>query len=184
MNSETIKKYAVNFSRARSNLLLMLAFTAMNLILSFSGSDFFLLFSATLPAIIYHATWLFNTEAMGFAAAFAIVAIYCLFWYLSKKRRVFIVAALVFFAIDTIVLFVLLAVGFGSIDLDPFFIIEILFPIWILYYLITGSIAWLKLKNVSTSDISKIRQDAAKESGADEAAKAVKNLGFDDKDKE
>ena len=163
-NTVDIKKYAVNFTRARANLLAVVAFTVVNIILAATGSDWMFLFSATIPLMITH---LFAGIAfvagggilvIGVVLALLCAGVYFLFWALSKRWRVFILVALIIFAIDTLVfLFVVLGIG-GAGD-----IINLAFSGWVLYYLIIGTIAWAKLSNVNESDIVAVQNAVANE---------------------
>ena len=74
--------------------------------------------------------------------AFLSLALYLLCWFMAKKRKVgWLIVALVFFAIDTIVFF--WWYGFAT-DM----ILDLLFHIWVAYYLVMGITGHFKLKKL------------------------------------
>jgi len=135
---ETRTQVIKTFDTARSNLLLVIAFTTINVILANTNSDLFFLFSASIPIML--------SALFGMIPAFVAIAIYVLCWALSKKQRAWIVVALVFFLVD--VLF-LLWIIFGVLDGFSFSIlIELAFTAWVMFYLIIGTRAWSKLRTM------------------------------------
>jgi len=179
MTHEDIKKYAVTFARSRSNLLLVVAFTTINLFLHLTGSDFFLLFSATLPSLALGFLDSWGPAGSGVIVAFAAVFLYCLFWALAKRNRVFILFALVFFTIDTIVFFYLLFVVIAQFE--GMFLVEVAFHLWIMFYLVTGAIAWYKLRDVDAEAVAAAHKDATANAASKEADEAIKGLLNEDK---
>jgi len=177
---ETIKRLAVGFARSRANLILMVAFTVVNLFLSIYGSDFYMLFSATLPTILYNAHRIFpgfvaaDMGDFGIVVAFAVIFFYCICWLLSKRHRVFIVFALIFFTIDTLIFMYIVFIWFGLSDARVF--IELAFHAWVMFYLITGAIAWWKLREVSDEDLSSAISAANALATDAEANAAVRQL--------
>jgi len=165
MDTEQIKKQSVIFKRARGNLLLVVAFTVINLILMAAGSNFYLLFSATVPGLVYIATWY---SAVGLIAALAITAVYLVCYLLSKKYRVFILVAMILFAVDTAIFLFLLFEIMAAATFEFMFLVELAFHAWILFYLITGTVAWAKLRKVTAGEL-----EAARESIENEEAKAA-----------
>jgi hypothetical protein len=142
LRQETQMKY----NRSRANLLLVLLFTVINLFTVTFGDSYFL-FSATIPMLFplgcagIAADPEFMAE-MGLAAEDAttlmivglvigivLVIPYLLCWIFSKKRVGWMVAALVFFALDC--LFLLMTFDVSSIP-------DILIHAWVMFYLITG----------------------------------------------
>ena len=124
------------FAGARTNLLLMLALTAINLVLLATGSDYMMLFSATIPYLSV-AFGLYNEMTVLLVAGIAIAAVsmiaYLLCWIFSKKHYGWMIAALVLFALDTICL-----VGFYFYAGDFSGILDLLIHVLVLYYLILG----------------------------------------------
>ena len=177
---EEIKNSAVKFNRARNNLLLVVVFTMINLVLIALEMDLSFLFSAIVPQII-----LFFSIDMSLSLPFAMtVAILCLSFYvlcfaLSKRYRVFILIAFLAFATDTaILLYFALISGVGD------FIFDIAFHAWIHFYLITGIIAWAKLRNVSREEFKAVIESVAAEEEKEELNSALDTVAPDDeKDK-
>ena len=155
--------YQNKYNSARGNLLLVVIFTVINIILLVTQSDRYFLFSAFVPYFIawegmffcgmfpaeyYAEEWagieFFDKSLFGILLAIAavIVVIYLLCWIFSKKNKVgWLVAALVLFVADTLGMFVLQNIGADSI-------IDVLFHIWVVYYLIAGIHAYGKLKKL------------------------------------
>ena len=141
------------YDRSRANLLAVLIFTVINLF-SLSFADRYFLFSATLPAIFPSVTTMMAADeeylaSLGITAAPLIIigliigliltVPYLLCWIFSKKRVGWMVAALVFFSIDSLLLLI-------SFDLTM--ILDILMHGVVMYYLITGVINGFKLKDM------------------------------------
>ena len=173
MNNNEIKRQAVAFSRSRNNLMLVVVFTTINLFLAISGSGFQWLFSARVPMYM-----LGFGGYMGIVLAFAGVFIYCMCWLLAKRQRAFILVAMILFALDTSV-FLLVAL-FTTYGLHIF---PIAFHAWIMYYLITGVVAWAKLRRLTPEQITGALQQAIEEAANFEADRALRDLKQDD-DKE
>ena len=159
------------YTTARANLLLVVAITTLNIILCLCGADSYFLFSASIPyALVVRGMLLcgkldFSEEYFlqngldpteGYfptiilviltVIAFLIVAAFALCYLFSSKHRVvWLIAALVFFGFDTLSMLALYGI---SID----FILDILFHVWVLYYLIAGISAHFKLKNMPVEE--------------------------------
>lgn len=129
------------YSAARSNLLLMIAFTVVNIALYFFGTGTMMLFSASVPyfsVIFGHVFTLELGSPIFLYAAIAIAVIslvaYLLCWIFSKKSYGWMIFALVLFIVDTLVM--------GAMYLfileDVSGILDVLVHIWVLYYLIIG----------------------------------------------
>lgn len=126
----------MKYNTARSNLLLVVAFTAINLVLQVIESDMYFVFSASIPLFLTvvggELAILMETEApyiTSIVAAVAIIGIYLLCYFLSKKARGWMIGALVLFSLDS--LFLLLNFSADAV-------IDLLFHAWVLYYLILG----------------------------------------------
>lgn len=146
------KAYETKYTNARVNLLLVVAFTAINIIILATGSYTYFLFSASIPYFIADIGMLmcgkYPPEAYGdgfeemivfepsvfpifLVIALAIVSVYLVFWFLSKKNPGFLMAALVLFVIDTVGMFILYGISFDSI-------IDILFHAYVVWSLVSG----------------------------------------------
>ena len=155
------------YNAARVNLLFVVGFTLVNMILTLTGSDTYFLFSAHVPYFItvYGVVFCgmmpteFYTElgvselellpksaiAVFVGIAAVLVAVYFVCWLLSKKRVGWLIAALSFFAIDTVLLILNYGIGVESI-------IDLLFHAWVIYYLIAGIVAHQKLKKLPAEE--------------------------------
>lgn len=150
------------YNSSRNNLLLVVAFTVINLVLLLTGSTTYFLFSASipyylpffgmmytgkLPAEYYEGLADFQpypTTVLTVLTVMAVIfiAVYLLCWLLSKKHGFgWLVAALVAFIADTIFMFVV--VGFST-DM----ILDVVFHVWVIVSLFTGISAAVKLKKL------------------------------------
>lgn len=152
--------YKSKYNTARGNLLLVAIFTAVNLLLLIADSGTYFLFSASIPYILtdyfmffcgyYPAEYYVGFEELellpgsiyGVAIAISVVIILCyvLFFFLSKNNKlVWIVVSLVFFSIDSLVMF-----WYYGISIDMIF--DIIFHIWVIVSLSMAIDAHYKLK--------------------------------------
>ncbi len=162
MDDSLIKKQIINFEKARKNLLLLILCTSINLLLAIFRANFYLLFSATVPLFVFSIFQEIaeNMQSSGILTTGTVVAaiivfIYFLFWALSKRNRIFILFTLILFSFDCL-LFVFLSL------LDGFnisYVLDIVFHILILYYLIIGVVAWAKLRGIRPDYINSITQN-------------------------
>lgn len=134
----------------RSTLLMILIFTVINIVTLVTETDYYFLFSAAVP---YYLTvfgmifdeWVigtFTTTALVVAAV--ILAVYLLCWLLSKKRRGWLIAALVLFIVDTVALVVFSL----SLDMLADNILDFLFHGWAIWELIAAWKADKKLQEL------------------------------------
>ena len=135
---------------ARSNLLIVILFSVINIALVLLNTNISFLFTAILPTLIIQIGQIVSAETgntaflwITGAIAIAIVLLYCMCYLLSKKRGVFMLVALILFTLDTLALVWLLTLGF-----EAGFLFDIAFHVWILYYLIIGTKAWSDLKKL------------------------------------
>ena len=148
---------------ARSNSLIVLAFTVINILLLVSNANSYFLFSAYVPyglvdyGMFYggmyplevYGEYLSEISFLGtgfFAVMIAIAAVilvlYVLCWVFAKKNpKAWLIAALVLFCVDTAVL--LLWLEFSA-DL----ILDYVFHGWVIVSLSRGLVALKKLKNL------------------------------------
>lgn len=130
----------------RSNLLLAIILTIVNIVLLFTGSETMLLFSISVPyyAVIFGV--IFEEQALvitGCVIAAIILAVYFLCWLLSKKRPGWLVAALVLMILDTLAL-----IGFYLLIEEISGILDLVFHAMIIYYLAVGISSTKKLRNL------------------------------------
>lgn len=138
------------FKMARSNLLLMVIFTVVNVVLLFLGSDSMLLFSASIPylAVAISVAWgSFELFVAGLVVALILVVVYFLCWLLSKKHPGWLIAALVLFVLDSLAL-----IGFYILAEEAAGMVDVLFHAWVLYYLIIGISSAAKLKKMPAEE--------------------------------
>ncbi len=146
------RAYETKYTNARVNLLLVVAFTAINIILLATGSYTYFLFSASIPYFIADMGMLMcgkyppelyvdgleemivfepSVFPIFLVIAFAIVSVYLVFWFFSKKKPGFLMAALVLFVIDTVGMFILYGISFDSI-------VDIVFHAYVIWSLVSG----------------------------------------------
>ena len=162
------------FKNARSNLLLVIVFTLINIVLLVSKSDVYFIFSAFIPYALvsigmglcgmfpaeYYTDEVAGTEFLPTSVfgvilgiSLAIVALYLISWIFSKKNTVgWLTFALVIFAIDSAIM--LFSSGY---QLDG--LIDIAFHIWVIVSLSIGINAGLKLKKLPPEEITEILPD-------------------------
>ena len=158
--------YEQKYKSSRMNLLLVVAFTVINLILLITNANSYFLFSAFVPYFIaglgmmmcgrFPAEYYEGMEEMTFfdnsvfavllIIAFAITLVYLLAWFMSSKNRSgWLIFALVFFAIDTVAM-----IFVDGISLEA--ILDVVFHGWVIYYLVIGINAAKKLKELPEED--------------------------------
>ena len=141
---------------ARNNLLLLIVFTAINLLMPLLGIDRQYFFSASFPTTVY---WWGDAigEDLGMPAlrigamgiALGCVGLYLLCWLLAKKRRGFMTAALALFGVDCLSL----AGEFVIFELHSSMILNVLFHLWVLWGLIQGVRAASALKKLEQAQM-------------------------------
>ncbi|MBQ2812785.1 MAG: helix-turn-helix domain-containing protein [Clostridia bacterium] len=140
-----------------SNLLLVVAFSVVNIILLLLNSGSYFLFSAFIPYLavdsamflcgLYPEEYYYDVPDIVFqdkpyfyvmlAVAFAMLGVYLLCWYLARKKKVgALVFALVFFVLDTAAMLLMTELS----------IIDMLIHIWVISYLIIGLSTYRKMK--------------------------------------
>ena len=158
---------AVNkYRAARSNLLLAAVFTTVNILLLLTKDFTYFLFSAAIPYLIadlgmyicgkypeefyidgYEGAEFFNDTVFYvlLAIAFVIIAFYVLCYVFSSKGRVgWLIAALVAFSLDTLVMF-------SQYNLASS-IIDIIFHIYVIVFLVLGIKAHFDLKKIEKAE--------------------------------
>ncbi|MBR6531802.1 MAG: hypothetical protein IKT61_04810 [Clostridia bacterium] len=142
------------------NILLVLGFTTVNVVLLLLNSNTYFLFSAFLPYLAvdygmyfcglypeeyYYGDEVFLNKSFLFfmvAVAAIMLAIYLISWICARKKKVgWLIAAFVFFAIDTAAMLVLTEIGTDSI-------IDIVFHVWVLISMGMGIHAFYKMKKL------------------------------------
>ncbi len=171
------------YNAARMNLLLVIAFTVINLVLLFAaGGNFYFLFSAFVPyyagiiGMLYCGKFPaeFYEDYVGFEfldnsflfvmiiLAVAFTLPYLIAWLCSKNHKVgWLIFALVWFGLDTVLMIFL-----NGIALDSLF--DILFHAWVIYYLVMGIVSHNKLKKLPPDEPAPVDPMAVFETDATE----------------
>lgn len=177
LNVPEYQKLENRYKGSINNLLFVVAASVINIVLLVTNSDLYFLFSAFIPYALsdygmyfcglypeeYYADMqdfaFYDTSFMGImlTAAAVVIGIYLLCWYFAKKKKIGgIVVALIFFIIDTAAM--LWYTGF-SMDI----IIDVIFHIGVIGYLINAIIVYKKLKKTpeiqATTEIGSEGQD-------------------------
>lgn len=154
-------------SNASHNILLVVAFTAINIILLVANSNSYFLFSAYIPYALadigmflcgmypaeYYTEFFPGMEflpkgvfVVTLVIAVVILVLYLLCWIFARKFKIgWLITALVLFSIDTIVLLL-----FNGFVID--FVIDYIFHAWVIFSLINGLVAYTKLKKLPAEE--------------------------------
>ncbi len=141
---------------ARANLLAVLGFSLVNVIISAVGADMYFLFSAWIPLLVTTFGKLLMAQTQEVLLLVLCVAVsvililpYFFCWLFSKKQIGWMVGALVYFAMDCVLLLVI-SVSSGEIVSA---LVDILFHAWVMYYLIIGVRSGFALKKLPEAPI-------------------------------
>ena len=167
--------YQSKFNSARYNLLLVVAMTAINVILLMLGGSSYFLFSATVPYSLaidgmymtgrmpeeWYADWPASVPFLDsgymtvmMVIAFAIILVYLACFFFSKNFKTgWMIAAAVVFVLDTLYMVFIYGVGADSV-------MDILLHAWVLYYLISGSVYGIKLKKLPEDEPEPVEGEA------------------------
>ena len=138
------------YDNARSNLMLMIVFTLINMLLLIFKVNMVMLFSATVPYILMGVAVMSGVKSLFIiclSVSVISVSMYFLCWLFSKEKVGWMAAALVLFLVDTALL-VYLSVVAG----DTSVVLDFVIHIWVLYYLINGVRYGYKLKKLPTEE--------------------------------
>ena len=137
---------------ARASLLAVLIFTVVNLAMLLLETDRYFLFSASVPQYLTAfgmgfdlglGYWGFGPfTAIALVVSAVVLVLYLLCWLLSKKRPGWLIAALVFFIIDTVLVVSLL------LEILTENILDLVIHAWVLFELIQGISANYKLEKM------------------------------------
>ncbi len=158
---ELKNRYEKQYTSARNNVLLMAALTLLSVALSLVNFGVSFPFSAAIPQVCadlgmilyvygYPVVWV-----MVFAGvAVLLPLIYALGAFFSKKRGGWMIAILALFSVDCVGLVywtitnVIDMVAVGESVPWVSYIIEVLFHVWIMYYIVRGVVAHTKLRQL------------------------------------
>jgi len=159
MPADPREKLEKKFSISRNNLLAVIAFTAINIVLVLTNSDWYFLFSASIPIFVLFLGSEFinfagdiSFAAQGIAASFISLSIYGIIWGITKKHKAWIIAALVYFSIDIFLSLYLLVTVID--EFEAVTIVELAFRGLIMFYLISGTITWAKLRKLESKAVA------------------------------
>ncbi len=146
------KAIAANgYKSARGSLLSMILFSLLNIVLLICGSDTMFLFSATLPYLISVFGVVSEVTPIAVIAvciSLLILSAYLVCWILSKKHYAWMIVALVFFVIDSLVM-----LGFYLLFWDMSAILDIIIHALLLFYLIMGVVNGVKARRLPPDEI-------------------------------
>jgi len=162
------QEFETKYRNSRANLLFVVAFTVVNILLLVINSNTYFLFSAYVPYFFadfgmlvcgmypseFYVGQLSGIEflpkyvfVITLVIAAVIIALYFLSWMFSKKHKVgWLVFALIFFSLDTLAMFVINGFFLGAI-------IDYVMHAWVIFSLVTGISAHLKLKKLPADEI-------------------------------
>ena len=129
------------YDSARSNLLLAMILTVVNIVMLLAENGYMLLFSISVPYYVAVFGYLMGMLEGSIVIAAVILVVYFLCWLLSKNKSGWLLAAAILFTVDTLALAALyvLAEDFSGI-------LDAVIHIIVLYYLYAGVGAGKKLK--------------------------------------
>lgn len=152
------------YKNSISNILLVLGFTAVNVVLLLLNSNTYFLFSAFLPYMaadygmyfcgLYPEEYYYGDEVffdksflfLTVAIAVIMLLLYFVSWVFAKKKKVgWLIFALVFFCIDTVAMLVMTEIGADSI-------IDIAFHVWVIVSLASGVYAYFQMKKLPADE--------------------------------
>jgi hypothetical protein len=168
-NDPRIQRQALasKYNAARSNLILLVIFSAINLIMLATNAGTYFLFSASVPYLITGLGMFFCGMApeeayegldgmyfmdkslfvIMFIISMLILVLYLLCWLFSKNNKVkWLITALVLFGIDTLVMF-------AYYGISPDMIIDVIFHVWVIVILAMGIDAHYKLKKMPVEEV-------------------------------
>ncbi len=154
--------YERNYNNGITNLLLIIAFSVINIVLLVANSNTYFLFSAFIPYFLVDVGMFYTGTypeeyyyGLGFTEfldksflvvtiviAAVVLVLYLLCWLFAKKKKIgWLIFAVVMACIDTVAMLVL-----GGIAMES--IIDIIFHAWIIFSLINAVVTYNKLKKL------------------------------------
>jgi len=150
--SSALQENVKKFENARFGLMLITIMALINLFFMFIVWEQPLLWTA--PTIMW-LTYLWVPEFVGDIIAIAMATGYLALYLLSQRRRKLMVAALIFFGIETAILYIYalyygIAAYTGYSSAYGFLVFGL--PIFGLVWLVKGAMAWADLKDTSSGE--------------------------------
>lgn len=167
------------YKNSIGNLLVVVIFSVINIGLLLAGTDTYFLFSAFIPYFIvdygramcgmYPEEFYSDLLIEEFldssflivmvAIAAVIIIAYLVCWILAKKKKVAaLFAALALFVADTMLMLFMM-------DFSSDIIIDVVFHIWVVVYLITAIRTYYKIKNTPVADCAEMPAETEDEHG-------------------
>ncbi len=177
-NTATTPREALEakYNNSIVNLLLVVAFSAINVVLLIVNANSYFLFSAFVPYFIadlgmyytgsYPEDYYYDVGDMEFAdksfliicvaVAVAVILLYLLSWFFARKKKAgWLIFASVLFCIDTVAMFLITGINADMI-------MDIVFHAWVVFSLINGVVTYFKLKKLPVEEVkSETEEDAA-----------------------
>lgn len=139
---------------ANYNILIVAACSAVNVLLYIINSSTSFLFSAFAPSLAMDFGYVWSEESgdgiyyiVSIIAAVLIVLFYLAVFLIGRKKPGAIIAALIAFAIDTVILLLCVFVMIEKEYITDY-ILDIAFHAWVMFYCISGTAAYCKLKKL------------------------------------
>ncbi|MBQ8028597.1 MAG: hypothetical protein IJ262_04225 [Clostridia bacterium] len=185
-----LENLEVRYNSSIVNLLLVVVFTAINVVLLVTNSNTYFLFSAFIPYFLadygmyfcgmYPEEYYSDVPDMEFSQkslfaitisiAVAILLLYFLCWYFSKKKKIgWLIFALVLFVVDTLAM-----LGFSGFSSDM--ILDIVFHVWVIASLVGGIVNFKKLKKLPEASAENSTEEEIKTEGETEASEYQNNF--------
>ena len=145
-----LAEFFVGYLRARNNLGVALVLTIINMALSAFGSSLNFPFSVFVPDLLVGLGKASNTHGVYcYGASAVVMALFGMCWLFCVVRPWWMVCALVLFVLDTVAMggLTILCMN-GNVDLGMSVLINAVFHIWVLYYLVKGVGAGFKLRRL------------------------------------
>ncbi len=123
------ENYQKQYQNGRSNLIFAIVMTVINIIVLVAGGDMMLLFSISFPYLLAVFGGVLGSDILMIGAVISLIG-WLVIWILSKKKPVMMLVALILLILDTLALagtYLLMEYASGIVD--------VLFHIWLLYYL-------------------------------------------------
>lgn len=159
------------------NLLLVVAFSTINVVLLVVNANSYFLFSAFVPYFIadlgmyysgsYPDDYYYDVPDMEFtdksfliiclAVAVTVILLYLLSWFFARKKKVgWLIFASVLFCIDTVAMFIITGINADMI-------MDIVFHAWVLFSLINGVVTFFRLKKLPVEEVIYESEEDAEE---------------------
>jgi len=105
----------------------------------------------------------------GLIAGLLGTSVYLICYLFSKKWRAFILVALILFSLDALIMLGVMVLTGEYAE----FLLNVLFHAWILFYLISGTVAWAKLIGVTPAALKEIQHEVSEDEQKEELNSAI-----------